>query len=185
MASHNKVKQQAAQAAHQLALTEQKEPLAGFKKFISRGSMIDMAVGVVMGSAVTAVVNSIVKNLLSPLIAMIFGKPDLSGILTITNGKATISFGAILGEILNFLLVAAAIYFCIILPMNKLRDLTHSASGISTDQEESKPSTDEQTLQTLNEILVLMKKTTSSYQQQQPSENLEITHSRSAENSPQ
>ena len=60
-----------------------KGPLNGFKKFLSRGSMIDMAVGVVMGSAVTAVVNSIVDNLISPLIGMIGGVPDLSGLLTI------------------------------------------------------------------------------------------------------
>ena len=60
-----------------VALTD-KGPLNGFKKFLSRGSMIDMAVGVVMGSAVTAVVNSIVDNLISPLIGMIGGVPDLS-----------------------------------------------------------------------------------------------------------
>ena len=59
-----------------VALTD-KGPLNGFKKFLSRGSMIDMAVGVVMGSAVTAVVNSIVDNLISPLIGMIGGVPDL------------------------------------------------------------------------------------------------------------
>ncbi|BDR55186.1 large conductance mechanosensitive channel protein MscL [Bombiscardovia apis] len=158
MTSDNPVKQQATHAAHELASISNKEPLAGFKQFISRGSMVDMAVGVVMGSAVTAVVNSIVKNLLSPLIAMIFGKPDLSGLLTISNGKATISFGAILGEILNFLLVAAAIYFCVILPMNKIRDLTRTAAGVgdSANDADSKPSTDEQTVELLQSILTQM-----------------------------
>ena len=78
-----------------VALTD-KGPLNGFKKFLSRGSMIDMAVGVVMGSAVTAVVNSIVDNLISPLIGMIGGVPDLSGLLTITFNNSTVSFGAIL-----------------------------------------------------------------------------------------
>ncbi|RBP99367.1 large conductance mechanosensitive channel protein MscL [Bifidobacterium xylocopae] len=153
------VTQQAAQAAHELAKISDKEPLAGFKQFISRGSMVDMAVGVVMGSAVTAVVNSIVKNLLSPLIAMIFGKPDLSGLLTISNGKATISFGAIIGDILNFILVAAAIYFCIILPMNKLRDLTRLASSSGNDQKtkDDTPSPDQQTVQLLQSILDQMK----------------------------
>lgn len=71
-----------------VALTD-KGPLNGFKKFLSRGSMIDMAVGVVMGSAVTAVVNSIVDNLISPLIGMIGGVPDLSGLLTITFNNST------------------------------------------------------------------------------------------------
>ncbi|AKV55890.1 large-conductance mechanosensitive channel [Bifidobacterium actinocoloniiforme DSM 22766] len=152
----NPVTAQAVHAAHELANISDKGPLAGFKQFISRGSMVDMAVGVVMGSAVTAVVNSIVKNLLSPLIAMIFGKPDLSGLLTISNGKATISFGAILGDLLNFLLVAAAIYFCIILPMNKLRNLAHAASS-AKDDKPATPSADEQTVQLLQSILNQMK----------------------------
>ena len=90
-----------------VALTD-KGPLNGFKKFLSRGSMIDMAVGVVMGSAVTAVVNSIVDNLISPLIGMIGGVPDLSGLLTITFNNSTVSFGAILNALINFLLVGVA-----------------------------------------------------------------------------
>ena len=97
--------------------------LNGFKKFIARGSVIDMAVGVVMGSAVTSVVTSIVKNIINPLIAIICGKPDLDGVLTITINGATISFGAVLGAVLNFLIVAAAVYFCIVLPINKLREI--------------------------------------------------------------
>ena len=100
-----------------VALTD-KGPLNGFKKFLSRGSMIDMAVGVVMGSAVTAVVNSIVDNLISPLIGMIGGVPDLSGLLTITFNNSTVSFGAILNALINFLLVGVAVYFCVILPIN-------------------------------------------------------------------
>ena len=67
--------------------------LKGFKKFILRGSVIDMAVGVVMGSAVTAVVTTIVNHIINPLIAMICGKPELNGVLTITmNGATTVSY---------------------------------------------------------------------------------------------
>lgn len=88
-----------------VALTD-KGPLNGFKKFLSRGSMIDMAVGVVMGSAVTAVVNSIVDNLISPLIGMIGGVPDLSGLLTITFNNSTVSFGAILNALITSCLLA-------------------------------------------------------------------------------
>lgn len=98
--------------------------IEGFKKFISRGNVIDMAVGVVMGGAVTAVVNAIVEHLINPLIAMIFGKPNLDGLLAFTVNGATISFGAILGAILNFLIIAAAIYFCILVPINKFRDMS-------------------------------------------------------------
>ena len=132
----------------------------GFKKFISRGNMIDMAVGVVMGAAVTAVVNSIVKNLINPLIAMIFGKPNMDGLLAFTFNGATVSFGAILGEVLNFLVVAAAVYFCILVPINKLRDMSEEliakAKGeedakVEKEQEE-KLSNEEQTVLLLREI---------------------------------
>ena len=129
-----------------VALTD-KGPLNGFKKFLSRGSMIDMAVGVVMGSAVTAVVNSIVDNLISPLIGMIGGVPDLSGLLTITFNNSTVSFGAILNALINFLLVGVAVYFCVILPINKL-----TAAQDEADAEEQGPSVEEQTLATLQEI---------------------------------
>ena len=137
-----------------VALTD-KGPLNGFKKFLSRGSMIDMAVGVVMGSAVTAVV-----NLISPLIGMIGGVPDLSGLLTITFNNSTVSFGAILNALINFLLVGVAVYFCVILPINKLRDLT--AAQDEADAEEQGPSVEEQTLATLQEIRDELKKANNS-----------------------
>lgn len=94
----------------------------GFREFVSRGNMIDMAVGVVMGTAVTGVVNSIVRYLINPLIAMIFGKPDMGGLLAFTVNGATVSFGAILNQLINFLMVAAAVYFCIIVPLNKFHE---------------------------------------------------------------
>ena len=120
-----------------VALTD-KGPLNGFKKFLSRGSMIDMAVGVVMGSAVTAVVNSIVD----------------------TFNNSTVSFGAILNALINFLLVGVAVYFCVILPINKLRDLT--AAQDEADAEEQGPSVEEQTLATLQEIRDELKKANNS-----------------------
>lgn len=109
--------------------------LKGFKKFISRGSVIDMAVGVVMGSAVTSVVTAIVKHIINPLIAMICGKPELNGVLTITFNRATISFGAVIGALLNFIIVAAAVYFYIVLPINKLREV--SANLLQIDKEKT------------------------------------------------
>ena len=129
-----------------VSLTD-KGPIKGFKQFISRGSMIDMAVGVVMGSAVTTVVNAIVNHLISPLIGMVGGVPDMSGVLTITFNGATISFGAILNAIINFLLIGVAVYFCIVLPINKVRDMT-----ASEDEANKEPSTEEQTLAVLQEI---------------------------------
>lgn len=129
--------------------------IEGFKKFIARGQMIDMAVGVVMGGAVTTVVNAIVNSFINPLIAMIFGKPDLDNTLAFTVNGATISFGAILGALLNFFIVAVAIYFCIVVPINKFRDLSKkfSKTGEGADGEEvPELSVEDQTLQLLTEI---------------------------------
>jgi len=141
-------------AARKVVSLTDKGPIKGFKKFLSRGSMIDMAVGVVMGSAVTTVVNSIVNHLISPLIGMIGGVPDMSGVLTITFNGATISFGAILNAIINFLLIGVAVYFCIVLPINKLRDMT-----TAEDEANTEPSTEEQTLAVLQEIRDELKQT--------------------------
>ncbi|MCI1635251.1 large conductance mechanosensitive channel protein MscL [Bifidobacterium sp.] len=150
--SAHRMTDRALNASHQLSALTDKGPLGGFKKFISRGSMVDMAVGVVMGSAVTAVVTSIVKSFISPLIAMIFGKADMSKLLTISYNNATISFGAIIGELINFLIIAAAVYFCIILPINKLRDMTRAASGVEEEDSAAEPSPEEQTVILLQEI---------------------------------
>ncbi|OZG63222.1 large conductance mechanosensitive channel protein MscL [Bifidobacterium hapali] len=96
----------------------------GFKKFIARGNMIDMAVGVVMGSAVTSAVNAIVNSLINPLIAMIFGKPNMDGLLAFTFNGATVSIGAVFGAVLNFFIIAVAVYFFILVPINKFRDMS-------------------------------------------------------------
>lgn len=141
-------------AARKVVSLTDKGPIKGFKKFISRGSMIDMAVGVVMGSAVTTVVNSIVNHLISPLIGMIGGVPDMSGVLTITFNGATISFGAILNAIINFLLIGVAVYLCIVLPISKLRDM-----GANEEAKNTEPTTEEQTLAVLQEIRDELKRT--------------------------
>ena len=125
----------------------------GFKKFIARGNMIDMAVGVVMGGAVTTVVNSIVNSVINPFIAMIFGKPNMDGLLAITFNGATVSFGAVLGAILNFLIIAAAVYFCILVPINKFRDKTKLAEQKEAEEKAAEePSAEEQTVQLLQQI---------------------------------
>jgi large conductance mechanosensitive channel len=107
--------------------------LKGFKDFITRGNVIDLAVGVVIGAAFTAVVNSFVNGILNPLIAAIFGKPDLSDVLTWTLNDAgtadpaddaILSIGLVLTALINFLLVAVAIYFFVVVPLNKLAERT-------------------------------------------------------------
>ncbi len=129
--------------------------IKGFKDFISRGNVVDMAVGVVMGGAVTAVVTSIVENFINPLVAMIFGKPDMSDLLKFTFNGATISFGAILTALINFLIIAVAVYFFIVLLMSKLKDMT--AKQEAADEAAAEPSAEEVQLATLQEIRDLLK----------------------------
>ena len=96
--------------------------LKGFKEFILRGSAIDLAVGVVIGAAFTAVVNSLVTGLLDPLVSAIFGKPNLDEVGTFTINNAHFSIGIILTALLNLVLIALAVYFVIIVPMNRFRE---------------------------------------------------------------
>lgn len=93
--------------------------MKGFKQFLLRGNVLDLAVAVVMGAAFGAVVTALVKDLLTPLIAAIVGKPDFSGIaVTINNSKFAI--GDFINALISFLLVGAAVYFFVVLPVNKI-----------------------------------------------------------------
>jgi large conductance mechanosensitive channel len=91
--------------------------LSGFKKFVLRGNVIDMAVGVVVGGAFTAVVAALTKDLLTPLIAAIVGKPDFSAIRFTVNGSV-FALGDFINAVVSFLLIAASVYFLVIVPIN-------------------------------------------------------------------
>ncbi len=88
--------------------------LKGFRDFISRGNVVDLAVGVIMGAAFSGVVGSLVADVITPLVGAIFGKPDFSGIAL---GPVTI--GKFINAVVNFLLVAIGVYFFIVVPMNR------------------------------------------------------------------
>ena len=93
--------------------------LKGFKQFILRGNVLDLAVAVVIGAAFGAVVTALVKDLITPLIAAIVGKPDFSAIqFEINSSKFLI--GDFINALISFLLVSAAVYFFVVLPMNAL-----------------------------------------------------------------
>ena len=92
----------------------------GFRQFILRGNVMDLAVAVVIGAAFGAVVTSFVTNILTPLIAAIVGKPDFSAFSVTING-AVIGYGLFLNALISFLLVAAAVYFFMVAPMNALK----------------------------------------------------------------
>ena len=93
--------------------------LKGFKEFMLRGNVIDLAVAVVIGGAFGAVVDSLVKSLITPLIAAIVGKPDFSAIGITVNGSRLL-IGNFINALVSFVLVAAAVYFFIVMPMNQL-----------------------------------------------------------------
>ncbi len=91
----------------------------GFRDFVLRGNVVDLAVGVVIGVAFGAVVTAFVKDLLTPLIAAIAGKPDFSAFSAEVNG-AKFLYGDFLNALISFLLIAAAIYYFVVLPVNSL-----------------------------------------------------------------
>lgn len=93
--------------------------MRGFKQFLLRGNVLDLAVGVVIGVAFGAVITSFVKNLLTPLIAAVVGKPDFSAYSFEINGSKLL-YGEFVNTVISFLLVATAVYFFLVLPMNKL-----------------------------------------------------------------
>jgi len=113
--------------------------LKGFKEFIAQGNVIDLAVAVVIGAAFTAIVTALVDNLINPLIALVFNAQDLSGVKI-----GVFGVGAIIGAIINFLAVAAVVYFAFVLPINKMKER----------QAAKNPAVEEETLPTEQELLV-------------------------------
>ena len=93
--------------------------LKGFKQFIFRGNVLDLAVAVVIGGAFGAVVTAFVKDLITPFIAAIVGKPDFSAIEFTVNGSK-FPIGDFINAVVSFLMIAAAIYFFVIVPVNAL-----------------------------------------------------------------
>lgn len=90
--------------------------LKGFRDFVLRGNVVDLAVAVVVGTAFTAIVNSFVTNILNPLIAATVGKPNFSYIV-FKVGAGEIKFGDFLNAVIYFVIVAAVVYFGVVLPM--------------------------------------------------------------------
>jgi large conductance mechanosensitive channel len=88
--------------------------LEGFRNFIARGNVIDLAVGVIIGAAFGAIVDSLVKDIITPLIGLIGGQPDFSAIRPVGIG-----IGSFLNNVISFLLKAAALYYFIVLPFNR------------------------------------------------------------------
>ncbi len=100
--------------------------MKGFKEFVLRGNVIELAVAVVIGAAFTSIVNAIVASVINPAIGALFDQESLATSLavdipTTSGGSATIVFGAVIAAAINFLLVALVVYFCLIVPINALQ----------------------------------------------------------------
>ncbi|HWE52870.1 MAG TPA: large conductance mechanosensitive channel protein MscL [Bryobacteraceae bacterium] len=96
----------------------------GFKQFLLRGNVVDLAVGVVVGAAFGGVVTAMTKDLLTPLIAAAVGKPDFSAIQLTVNGSKFL-IGDFINAIVSFVLIAAAVYYLVVLPVNALVSRAH------------------------------------------------------------
>ena len=95
--------------------------MSGFRKFILRGNVVDLAVGIVIGAAFTAVIQALVKGMITPIIGVFGGIPDFSDwYFTVNNSRFAI--GEFINALLSFLIIAAVVYFLIILPVNALMD---------------------------------------------------------------
>jgi large conductance mechanosensitive channel len=108
--------------------------LQGFKQFILKGNVVDLAVGIVIGSTFSAVVSAFTKDVLNPFISLIFGQPNFSYI-SFTINRTVFTVGDFLNTFVAFLITASVIYFFVVLPMNKfveITQLTPTTRAIST-----------------------------------------------------
>ena len=125
--------------------------IKGFKEFIMRGNVVDLAVAVVIGAAFGAVVQSLVKDILTPLIAAIVGKPDFSN-LTFTIHKSKFFYGSFINAVISFLLIAAAVYFFIVAPLNTIAE--RRAARLAKGEPDPEPKGEEvQLLEQIRDLL--------------------------------
>jgi len=119
--------------------------LKEFREFIMRGNVLDLAVGVIIGGAFTAVVGSLTKNLINPILALFVGKTNLDG-LTFTILSAQFKIGAFLNDVINFLIVAFVV-FLIVKAVNRIMPKKQA------EEEAAEPSTEEQLLTEIRDLL--------------------------------
>lgn len=105
--------------------------LKGFKDFIMRGNVIDLAVGVIIGGAFSTVVNALVESVIMPAISMLVGSPKFDDFLVF----GQIKIGVFLTALVNFLLIAAALYFCIVMPINAMNARRARKLGLEEEDE--------------------------------------------------
>lgn len=95
--------------------------MKGFKEFIMRGNVMDLAVAVIIGAAFTAIVDALVTGIFNPIIASLFNADEIAT-ASVNIAGVEIGFGLVIAAIINFLIIAAVVYFCLILPVNTLQE---------------------------------------------------------------
>lgn len=110
--------------------------ISEFKAFAVKGNVVDMAVGIIIGAAFGKIVNALVEAVLMPLIAAAVGSPNFDSFAVLTVNGNDVKFGVLLTAIVNFLLIAAAVYFAIVMPMNKMIEARNRRLGIDPAEEE-------------------------------------------------
>jgi large conductance mechanosensitive channel len=135
--------------------------IRGFKEFILRGNVIDLAVAVVIGAAFTAVVNSIVASTINPLIEL-FWKPDANGKIGFTVeglwGPVTFPISDLINAIIAFIAVAVVVYFVFVYPMNRIKERAAAKAGVSPADEEPKLPTEQELLVQIRDLLAAQPK---------------------------
>jgi large conductance mechanosensitive channel len=142
-----------------------------FKKFIARGNVIDLAVGIIMGAAFIAIVNSLVKDIVMPPIGWLIGGADFTDLFILLSqppdgttveslaqaqelGLATINYGVFINAVINFLIVAIAVFF-LVKAVNRLQERV--ARGEEPEVEAAAPTTEEKLLEAINELTAAIK----------------------------
>jgi large conductance mechanosensitive channel len=131
--------------------------IKGFKEFILRGNVIDLAVAVVIGGAFTAIVNAVVAAIITPLVAL-FYQPDASGqfgpsITGIYGQQVTFPLGTLISAVISFLAVAAVVYFVFVYPMNRIKERAAARAGVSEANSEPRLPTEQELLVQIRDLL--------------------------------
>lgn len=128
--------------------------LKGFKDFILRGNVVELAVAVVIGTAFTAIVTAFTNHLINPLIASL-GGADVSGLgfhIRSGNEATFLDFGAVITAALNFIIIAAVVYFILVAPMNKLNEMAAKRKDIQ-EEEDAPASIEAELLEEIRDLL--------------------------------
>jgi len=126
--------------------------MKGFREFIMRGNVVELAVAVIIGTAFTAIVTALVDGIFNPIIAAIFNADEINKAVW-QIGPVSLGVGSVLGAIINFLLVAAVVYFAIVLPMNKFNEARYVRKHGRKKEDEVAPATETDLLIEIRDLL--------------------------------